>query len=341
MSPAPDLGPVVLVPEQLWRHRELHHVVAVDRLTADHLSRRHRGEPHPVVDFLFTYYRTSVATVRRWHPGPGMILENAHLSDRVEWRHYERASLGGRQGLMVDPGSVLDRCGARIGRDRAVVEATATRPGATGCFGLHEWAMLYGAAPDQTRHDHVPLRVSNAAIDEVVRTSRLQCTHFDAFRFFTGPARPLNHAPLTREGRVRNEQPACLHAGMDLYAHVAAMEAGAPGELLVDALTAAFDAREVDMRSSPYDLSRWGLAPIPVETPEGRSAFVAFQRRWITRTQALRVRFLEAVRALESANPARSSRSHDPTPAWSQGSTLTLSRESSRVSRRTVDEPPR
>lgn len=310
----------MLVPEQLWRSRELRHIATVDRLTADHLDRRRRGEAHPVVDFLFTYYRSSVATVRRWHPGPGLILENAHRTDRVEWRHYQPASLRGRQGLMVDPESVMGRCGTKMIRARMVVEATAARPGATGCFGLHEWAMLYGAAPDKTRHDQVPLRVSNTEIDDVVRASRLRCTHFDAFRFFTDPAMPLNQAPLTRGGQVRNEQPACLHAGMDLYSHVAAMEAGAPGELLVDALTAAFDAREVDMRSSPYDLSSWGLEPIQVETPEGRSAFVAFQRRWIARTQSLRARFLQAVRTLESSDQVRSGPSRESSQRWMQAS---------------------
>ncbi|WP_193746890.1 hypothetical protein [Dietzia sp. UCD-THP] len=290
---------VVLLPEALWRTLELRHTGAVDSMTGDHLERRRRGEPHPVADFLFTYYRTSVATVRRWHPGPGIILENAHLTERVHWRHYERASMRGRTGLLVDPGSVLTRCGPRISRAREIVEATASRPGAMGCFGLHEWAMLYRGGDDDVRHRRVPLRVSHARIDEVVEQSRLRCTHFDAFRFFTDPAVPLNHHVLTREGQVRHEQPACLHSGMDLYSHVAAMEAGAPGELLRDTLGAAFDAREVDMRSSPYDLSAWGLEPIPVESPEGRAVFVAHQRAWIGRTQALRARFLESVRRLE------------------------------------------
>ncbi|MFN3601554.1 MAG: hypothetical protein ACK4UY_09225 [Dietzia sp.] len=295
----------VLVPERLWRELELRHTDAVDLLTADHLARRRRGEPHPVADFLFTYYRTSVATVRRWHPGPGMILENSHQTERAEWRHYERASLRGRSGLIVDPVSVLSRCGRRISRAREVVEATASRPGATRCFGLHEWAMLYGTGDHSVRHRQVPLRVSHARIDEVVDQSRLRCTHFDAFRFFTDAAVPLNQDVLTRDGQVRNDQPACLHAGMDLYSHVAAMEAGAPGELLVDTLVAAFHAREVDMRSSPYDLSAWGLDPIPVETPEGRATFVAHQRGWIRRSQGLRARYLDAVRTLESSSANR------------------------------------
>src|SRR5699024_8972646 len=55
-----------------------------------------------------------------------------------------------------------------------------------------------------------------------------RCTHFDAFRFFTDPAAPLNQTRLTRDDQVRHEQPACLHAGMDVYSWVTKMEAGAP-----------------------------------------------------------------------------------------------------------------
>lgn len=294
-----DAGPV-LVPETVWRRWERNHTEVVDQLTADHLDRRRRGNPHPVVDFLFTYYRTSVATVRRWHPGPGLLLENAHHTGRTEWRHYRRDSLHGRAGLVVDTDSVLARCGKKIARARTVVDATAARSGSLGCFGLHEWAMLYKTRADDVRHEKVPLRLSHQEIDEVVSASQLRCTHFDAFRFFTEPAAPLNRHRLSRDLQPQNEQPACLHAGMDLYSWVAAMEAGAPGALLVDTLIAAFDAREFDMRSSPYDLSDWGLDPIPVETAEGRAQFVAFQKQWMQRTQVLRRRFLDTVDQLEA-----------------------------------------
>lgn len=294
-------GSPVVVPEQLWTQWERRHIEAVDRVTADHLERRRRGTPHPVVDFLFTYYRTSVATVRRWHPGSGLLLEGAHHTGRADWRHYRQDTLHGRTGLIVDAQSVLARGGKRISRARTIVEATARRPGATACFGLHEWAMLYRTDPNDMRHGSAPLRLSHSEIDDVVSASQLRCTHFDAFRFFTEPATPRNQIPLSRERQSQTEQPACLHAGMDLYSWVAAMEAGAPGELLLDALLAAFEAREVDMRSSPYDLSGWGLDPIPVETPEGRAAFVEFQRKWVRRTQALRQRFLTAANRLEAA----------------------------------------
>ena len=110
-----------------------------------------------------------------------------------------------------------------------------------------------------------------------------------------------------RAGQVDDEQPCCLHAGMDVYSWATGMEAGAPGELVVAALHAAFTAREIDMRSSPYDLRGWGLEPIPVETVAGRAEFVAFQRRWLLRTNTLRRRLLDALDRVDrwaSARPA-------------------------------------
>jgi hypothetical protein len=43
-----------------------------------------------------------------------------------------------------------------------LLDATANRPAHLGCFGLHEWAMVYRAAPGDLRHCGVPLRLGNA-----------------------------------------------------------------------------------------------------------------------------------------------------------------------------------
>ena len=197
--PVPDgAGAPTVVPEPLWRMWEDEHLRAVDALTADHLDRRRRGRPHPVVDFLFTYYRTSVGTIRRWHPGPGLLLEGAERGERAQWRHYRAETVAGHRGLVVDADSVRRRRGEHLDRARAVVTATLSRPGVTDCFGLHEWAMLYGTGSDGIRHQQVPLRVSHERIDEVVRARGVKCTHFDAFRFFTESARPFNTRQLDR-----------------------------------------------------------------------------------------------------------------------------------------------
>ena len=62
--------------------------------------------------------------------------------------------------------------------------------------------MVYRQRPEQVRHNAWPLRLGSAGTDEVVESQRVQCAHFDAFRFFTPPARPLNALQPTRETQV-------------------------------------------------------------------------------------------------------------------------------------------
>ncbi len=60
-----------------WSALEAAHQERVDRATADHRSRRGQGVPHPIEDFLFSYYSTKPSQLRRWHPGVGVRLEGA------------------------------------------------------------------------------------------------------------------------------------------------------------------------------------------------------------------------------------------------------------------------
>ena len=57
-----------------WRTLEAAHEERVDAATAAHRTRRVDGRRHPVEDFLFRYYANSPARLRRWHPGPGVVL---------------------------------------------------------------------------------------------------------------------------------------------------------------------------------------------------------------------------------------------------------------------------
>ena len=43
-----------------------------------YLERRRTGATHPVDDFLFSYYSFRPAQLRRWHPGYGIALADAH-----------------------------------------------------------------------------------------------------------------------------------------------------------------------------------------------------------------------------------------------------------------------
>src|SRR5581483_1197236 len=129
----------------------------------------------------------------------------------------------------------------------------------------------------------------------VVDATPVRCSHFDAYRFFTPAARPLNRLHPTRETRPDNEQPGCLHANMDLYKWAYKLSPLVPSELVVDCFELARDIRELDMRASPYDLAALGYHPVRVETPEGRAEYAAAQRAFAERAAPLRARLLQSV----------------------------------------------
>ena len=127
-----------------------------------------------------------------------------------------------------------------------------------------------------------------------MRAHPLRCTHFDAFRFFTPDAVPRNRQTLTLEDRPRNEQPGCLHAGMDVYKWATKLGPLVPGHLLLDAFELARDIRLLDMQAAPYDLSDFGVVPVPIETPAGKAEYVRRQRAFAERADALRRAILAA-----------------------------------------------
>ena len=71
---------------ETWTARAAAHAERADALTAEHRARQARREKHPVHDFLFTYYGYKPGQLRRWHPGAGVVLEDA--PERAGWRWY-------------------------------------------------------------------------------------------------------------------------------------------------------------------------------------------------------------------------------------------------------------
>jgi hypothetical protein len=292
--------------EHVWPARQAAHRERVHALLAGHLDRARRGERHPVEDFLFTYYSLRPAQLRRWHPGAYVALAGAASLRRSAWREHALVDVRGPEGqiapaVTLDVQAFLARREETVRHVRALLAATASRSAQLGCFGLHEWAMVYRQAPDAVRHAAWPLRLGSAATDAVVESHRIRCTHHDAFRFFTPSARPLNEVLPRREDTVALEQPGCLHATMDLYKWTYKLLPAVPSELVVDAFVLARDVRELDMRASPYDLSALGYSAVRIETPEGKAAYVAAQRAFAERGAVLRTRL---VAALDRLTPA-------------------------------------
>jgi len=273
-----------------WSARADAHAERADALTAEHRARQTRREKHPVHDFLFTYYGYKPGQLRRWHPGAGVVLEDA--SEREQWRWYSPAPA-------TEPGSAVMPDAAAFAAEKpelarlvhAMLVRTAARPGQFGCFGLHEWAMVY-RTPEH-RHE-VPLRLGQAGTDAVVEQGELRCTHIDAYRFFTPEAAPRNRLVPTRETQPLLEQPGCLHAGMDVYKWAMKLGPLVPGEILLDAFELARDIRILDMEAAPYDLSGWGVEPVRIETAEGKAEYVRRQREFAERGNTLRARILDA-----------------------------------------------
>lgn len=274
----------------LWRGREAAHAARADALTASHRARSSRGEKHPVEDFLFTYYSYKPSVLRRWHPGENVELADAAGTPRAHWRGYARGDSPG--SLVVDGTAWRAEHELLVSGVGRILRATAGRAAGFGCFGLHEWAMVY--RDPQHRHD-VALRLGQAGTDAVVEAHELRCTHFDAFRFFTPEAAPRNREAPTRDTQAALEQPGCLHAGMDLYKWSIKLGPLVPGALLLDAFELARDIRTLDMRASPYDLSEWGYEPVPVETSAGKAEYVREQRSFAERAQEIRVRLLRVI----------------------------------------------
>ena len=292
----------VLLPESQWRPRAEAHREAVEQLSADRLARRVEGRTHPVDDFLWEYYSFRPGQLARWHPGPGVALADA--PERATWSGYA-VSDGTASGLpagaaYLDVGGFVARRGRTVTFVRELLAATLSRPGRFGCFGLHEWAMVY--RDDATRHDW-PLRLGREGTDAVVEGHQVACSHFDAYRFFTPEAAPRNTLAPTRERQLELEQPGCLHAGMDLYKWSFKLAPAVPSDLTLEAFLLARDIRELDMRAAPYDLRDLGYEPVRIETPEGKREYAEAQRGFTVRSNALRGRLLGALDALASPQP--------------------------------------
>ncbi len=286
---------VEILEQDEWMARRARHEARVEPWVQPRLERMSRGIRHPVEDFLFEYYPYRPAQLGRWHPGVGVVLQGPEARGYLAIPGYVETS----EGITVGPLPEKRHAFAKWLGD--FLSGIQERAPFFGCHGLHEWAMVYRTAA--IRHEKLPLRLSLQEIAEVVEGLPVRCSHYDAFRFFTEPARPLNRLQPTREKSPQLEQPACLHANMDLYKWAFKLSPWTPSELVADAFGLARDIRELDMRASPYDLSDFSYAAVPIETPEGRSEYEKSQREFAERARPIRRRLIDLCQALLQGHP--------------------------------------
>ena len=305
----------MIVGEDRWRAAAEAHDARALALTGVWRAARDAGRRHAIEDFLFTYYPTRIGQLRRWHPGVGVLLSDdaAGVPPHAEWRWYSRSSrsddgvratgAAGPAGVGTEPvtsvvgldvAAFMAERGDAVRYIRDLLAATRSRPGTFGCFGLHEWAMVYRDEKAGREHRHpLPLRLGHAGTDEVVESNPVRCSHFDAYRFFTPQAKGMNTLRPTRRTQPALEQPGCLHAAMDCYKWALKLGPAVPGDLLLDSFELAREIRYTDMAASPYDVSEYGVEAVAIETPDGKAEYVRRQRDYAARSDVLRLRLIE------------------------------------------------
>jgi len=284
-----------------WLRREADHQQRVRTYSDPYLARRSAGQKHPVEDFLFTYYTQKPGQLLRWHPGVGVVLSGPAAAERCGWKYYRTPDAGelaaaglapGTKAVTVDVERFLAERRDALQFAGIILSGTAARPAQFGCFGLHEWAMVYRQDKFELRHEYLTLRLGAERTDRVVEDNRIRCSHFDAFRFYTPDAAPLNSLAPSRANQQTMEQPGCLHANMDLYKWAYKLAPALPSELVMDCFELSWQIRAMDMRASPYELSGWGYPPIRIETPAGKADYIEQQRAFAEAAQELRRRLL-------------------------------------------------
>jgi hypothetical protein len=249
--------------EPQWRdHMRQHHAKLAPVVNA-HLERASRSVAHPVIDFLFQYYPFAPAHLMRWTPGCGVLLAGDVPPALIALKEGVQTERGWR----LDAAAFPERRREAAGWVLSLLENTETRAPRYGCFGLHEWAMVYRAP--EVRHARMPLRFS---VEETAR--------------------------IVESMPVNLEQRGCLHVNMDLYKWATQFYPWISSDIIADCFLLALQIREVDMRASPYDLLALGLSPVRIETDEGRTEYVTYQQQFAEAAIPLRERLINAFRLL-------------------------------------------
>lgn len=272
-----------------WTSRKELHEQELSEILDTYLKKRSEQKKDPVLDFLFEYYKFRPSHLKRWSPGIGAALE---ITDDTQNHLPPINELRVQDGFArIDPVLFPKK---RVQPTRWIYELLVKTDHSKpffGCFGMHEWAMVYRS--ENVRHNQLPLRFSDDKIAEIVESRPVLCTHFDAYRFFTDSAKPLNKHRLTRETFQNNEQPGCIHSNMDIYKWAYKLYPWISSDLIRQAFFLAVYARTIDMKASPYDLQDQGLDPIKVETEKGRKLYQKHQTDIMERAAPVRKRLID------------------------------------------------
>jgi hypothetical protein len=276
-----------ILPEKEWQKEQQTHQELIAGFIDPYLEKRSRHEKDPVLDFLFEYYKFRPSHLMRWSPGIHRALEFRVFDSLPEFSEFSTEG----NVAFLNPDFFPKKRLRSVHWMVDMLKKSRSQKPLFGCFGMHEWAMVYRS--DNVRHNQIPLRLPMDEINKFVESRPLVCTHFDAFRFFTEDARPMNKNHLSRETFQDTEQPGCIHTNMDLYKWAYKLYPWISGNALRKAFLNAVYARRIDMQASPYDAREFGLEPIKIETEEGRKEYIKLQTDIYEQSMPIREQLIE------------------------------------------------
>ena len=288
MSYVKTYNPVTILSQTQWQSLQVDNYQSLVTTIDAHRQRVQRGEKHPIIDFLFEYYHFKPAKLLEWSPGLGIILRGSSSDEFLNKRAFTKST----QGVFVAPEAFPDKRREGLEWTINLLKQTLVNQPVFKCFGLHEWCMIYDKS--DIRHPNLPLRLAHNEIRETASANTIQCTHYDAYRFYSNDAKVFNHQALHRADMLKNEQPGCLHNNMDLYRWAYKYYPWIGSDIIREAFLLAVEIRSTDMRASPYDVSEFtNLPAIKVETNQGKSEYIQHQRHYFAKAQVIRKSLLQ------------------------------------------------
>lgn len=284
-----------------WIGLRQNHLSRVADAAEAFVQRRSREEKHPVHDFLFTYYNFSPAKLKQWLPPQGVTLQ-VTAADVIEMPWLLKVPvIHADDHLQLDAKAIKPHVKDLARWIMTLCDNIHNRAPRFRCYGLHEWAMVYQQSREEIRHQGYELRLLPEMLANFVESQSICCSHYDAFRFFTPAAKPMNVLQPILDSRLEMEQAACLHANMDLYKWASKLWPWVGSDLIGECFQLAHEGRDLDMRASPYDLAHLGYQPVLIETSEGRSQYEQAQRALTAKAAPLRQRLREAAKAIAAS----------------------------------------
>lgn len=277
----------ILIVEE-WMSKAQAHLDRVKIHAEDYVARQRAGIKHPVLDFLFTYYTSSPQKLMQWIPAfDQSLVVDDNFRGAFPWLNEYWFTLKNNV-LSLNPERLPPHVKGLTQFIKDLCFNIGSRSPKFGCFGLHEWAMVYKLSDDEIRHREVKLRLSMEELAGFVESQTIRCTHYDAYRFFTKEAKPLNVLNPVLGNRLQMEQGGCLHANMDIYKWSVKLWPWIGSDFMGRAFELALMGRELDMRASPYDLADLGYKAIKIETEAGRKEYQREQQLYYEAAQPLR-----------------------------------------------------